>query len=548
MAQFDLHEIAFPSLDDEQIAKLGSCTATSVTKYAAGDVLVQVGARDFKFFVVRSGEIEILDQTGETPTTIAVHGRGEFTGDVSHLTGTPAIFTAVALSDCEVYAISSVLLKEVINQCPDLGDIILRAFMARRQLVRESGTFTGVRVIGSRYSPDTFRIREFLAKNLVLFTWTDIEANPDVDTLLKHFGVTEDETPIVVCPKHVLRNPSNLVLAEGAGIRKVLERTVYDLAVVGAGPAGLAAAVYGASEGLNTVVLEGTAPGGQAGSSMRIENYLGFPLGLTGRELAEKAVIQANKFGAVLTVGTPVTGVTFNGGYSEIGLDDGQSIVAKSLLVATGADYRRLEVDGCERFEGCGVYYSATPNEAKQCKGVDAAVVGGGNSAGQAAVYVAGQARRVYLLIRGGDLYKQMSSYLAHRIERMPNIEILLNTTIEHMLGDGQLTTIEVVNRKTGDQRTLNIAALFSFIGASPRTGWLPKDIETDARGFVRTGSTVEKLSDGATRRQPFHLETSRRGVFAAGDVRADSVKRVASAVGEGSMAIQFVHEYLKEM
>ncbi len=393
MAQFDLHEIAFPSLDDEQIAKLGSCTATSVTKYAAGDVLVQVGDRDFKFFVVRSGEIEILDQTGETPTTIAVHGRGEFTGDVSHLTGTPAIFTAVALSDCEVYAISSALLKEVINQCPDLGDIILRAFMARRQLVRESGTFTGVRVIGSRYSPDTFRIREFLAKNLVLFTWTDIEANPDVDTLLKHFGVTEAETPIVVCPKHVLRNPSNRELAEGAGIRKVLERTVYDLAVVGAGPAGLAAAVYGASEGLNTVVLERTAAGGQAGSSMRIENYLGFPAGLTGSELTEKAVIQASKFGAVLSVGTPVTGVTFNGGYSEIGLDDGQSIVAKSLLVATGADYRRLEVDGCERFEGCGVYYSATPNEAKQCKGADVAVVGGGNSAGQAAVYLAGQAR-----------------------------------------------------------------------------------------------------------------------------------------------------------
>jgi thioredoxin reductase (NADPH) len=548
MAQFDLHEIAFPSLDDAQIAKLGSCTATSLTKYVAGDVLVNVGDRDFKFFVVRSGEIEILDQTGETPSTIAVHGRGEFTGDVSHLTGTPAIFTAVALSDCEVYAISSDLLKQVINQCPDLGDIILRAFMARRQLVRESGTFIGVRVIGSRYSPDTFRIREFLAKNMVLFTWTDLEANPDVDTLLKHFGVTEAETPIVVCANHVLRNPSNRELAEGAGIRKPLERTVYDLAVVGAGPAGLAAAVYGASEGLNTVVLERTAAGGQAGSSMRIENYLGFPAGLTGSELTERAVIQANKFGAVLSVATPVTGVTFNAGYSQIGLDDGQSIVAKSLLVATGADYRRLEVDGCERFEGCGVYYSATPNEAKQCAGADAAVVGGGNSAGQAAVYLAGQARTVYLLIRGDDLYKQMSSYLAHRIEHTPNIEILLNTTVEHMLGDGQLTTIEVVNRKTDARRKLNVVGLFSFIGAVPRTEWLPRDIETDSRGFVRTGSAVEKLSDGATRREPFHLETSRRGVFAAGDVRADSVKRVASAVGEGSMAIQFVHEYLKEM
>jgi len=548
MAQFDLHETAFPTLDETQIAKLGSCTGASLSKYSAGDVLVHVGDRNFKFFVVRSGEIEILDQTGDTPTTIAVHGRGEFTGDVSHLTGTPAIFTAVALSDCEVYAISGDLLKQVINQCPDLGDIILRAFMARRQLVRESGTFTGVRVIGSRYSPDTFRIRDFLAKNLVLFTWIDLEANHDVDQLLKHFGVTEADTPIVVCSEHMLRNPSNAELADAAGIRKPLERTVYDLAVVGAGPAGLAAAVYGASEGLNTVVLERTAPGGQAGSSMRIENYLGFPTGVTGRDLAERAVLQANKFGAVLSIARPVTGVTFNGGYSVIGLEDGESLVAKCLLVATGAEYRRLEVDGCERFEGSGVFYAATQTEAQQCRGADVVVVGGGNSAGQAAVFLAGQSRQVFLLIRGDDLYKQMSAYLARRIAQTPNIEVLLNTSVERMLGDGHLATVEVVNRKTGEKRALQIAALFSFIGAVPRTGWLPKDIETDARGFVRTGSAVEKLSAGVTRREPFLLETSRRGVFAAGDVRASSVKRVASAVGEGSMAIQFVHEYLKEM
>ena len=548
MAQFDLHEIAFPTLDDTQIAELGDCTAATLSTYAAGDVLFHVGDRNFKFFVVRSGEIEILDPSGDRPTTIAVHGRGEFTGDVSHLNGTPAIVTAVALSDCQVYAISNELLKQVINQCPNLGDIILRAFMARRQLVRESGTFTGVRVIGSRYSPDTFRIRDFLAKNLVLFTWIDLEANPDVDQLLKHFGVSEAETPIVVCSEHMLRNPSNRVLAEAAGIRKPLERTVYDLAVVGAGPAGLAAAVYGASEGLKTLVLERTAPGGQAGSSMRIENYLGFPMGLTGSELAERAVLQANKFGAVLSIATPVTGVTFNDAYSVVALDDGETVVAKCLLVATGADYRRLEVDGCERFEGSGVFYAATPNEVQQCRGADVAVVGGGNSAGQAAVFLAGQARRVYILIRGVDLYKQMSSYLAHRIEQTANIEVLTHTSVERMLGNGQLSTIEVRNRVAGETRTLPIAALFSFIGAVPRTEWLPKEIETDARGFVRTGPTVEKLSAGATRREPFHLETSRRGVFAAGDVRANSVKRVASAVGEGSMAIQFVHEDLKEM
>jgi thioredoxin reductase (NADPH) len=548
MAQFELHETAFPTLTDAQIAQLGSCTAATPSTYAAGDVLVHVGDRDFKFFVVRSGEVEILDQTGDVPATIAVHGRGEFTGDVSHLTGTPAIFTAVALSDCEVYAIAGDRLRQVINQCPDLGDIILRAFMARRQLVRESGTFTGLRVVGSRYSPDTFRIRDFLAKNLVLFTWIDLEANPDVDQLLKHFGLTEADTPVVVCKEHLLRNPSNLQLADAVGLHKLLERTVYDLAVVGAGPAGLAAAVYGASEGLKTVVLESTAPGGQAGSSMRIENYLGFPTGLTGSDLAERAVLQANKFGAVLSIPAAVTGVSFNGGYSVVALDGGETVVTKCLLVATGAEYRRLEVEGCAQFEGSGVFYAATPNEVQQCRGANVVVVGGGNSAGQAAVFLAGQASQVFILIRGDDLYRQMSSYLARRIEQTPNIEVLLETSVARMLGNGQLSTVEVVSRKTGDTRALPVAALFSFIGAVPRTGWLPKDIETDDKGFVRTGPAVEKLSDGVTRREPFLLETSRRGVFAAGDVRASSVKRVASAVGEGSMAIQFVHEYLKEM
>lgn len=548
MAQFELHETAFPTLTDAQIAQLGSCTAATPSTYATGDVLVHVGDRDFKFFVVRSGEVEILDQTGDVPATIAVHGRGEFTGDVSHLTGTPAIFTAVALSDCEVYAIAGDRLKQVINQCPDLGDIILRAFMARRQLVRESGTFTGLRVVGSRFSPDTFRIRDFLAKNLVLFTWIDLEANADVDQLLKHFGLTEADTPVVVCKEHLLRNPSNRQLADAVGLHKLLERTVYDLAVVGAGPAGLAAAVYGASEGLKTVVLESTAPGGQAGSSMRIENYLGFPTGLTGSDLAERAVLQANKFGAVLSIPAAVTGVTFNGGYSVVALDGGETVVTKCLLVATGAEYRRLEVEGCAQFEGSGVFYAATPNEVQQCRGANVVVVGGGNSAGQAAVFLAGQAKQVYMLIRGDNLYRQMSSYLARRIEQTPNIQVLLETSVARMLGNGQLSTVEVVNRTTRDTRALQVAALFSFIGAVPRTGWLPKDVETDDKGFVRTGSAVEKLSDGVTRREPFLLETSRRGVFAAGDVRASSVKRVASAVGEGSMAIQFVHEYLKEM
>jgi thioredoxin reductase (NADPH) len=404
-------------------------------------------------------------------------------------------------------------------------------------------------VIGSRYSRDTFRIRDFLAKNRVLFTWLDVEADPQVKQLLKQFGVTEADTPVVAWGrKLLLRNPSDKELAEALGIRRPLQHTVYDLAVVGAGPAGLAAAVYGASEGLNTVVLERTAPGGQAGCSMRIENYLGFPTGITGSELADRAVVQANKFGATLSVTTPVTSLAFDNAYPVLHLDSGETIVAKSLLIATGAEYRRLKAEGCERFEGLGVYYAATPVEAPLCQGADVVVVGGGNSAGQAAVYLAGVARKVYLLIRGDDLYKDMSSYLARRIEQTENIEVFLDTEVRRMSGDGQLGSVEIFNNETGEVRTLQTPALFSFIGAAPRTDWLPPDIEKNAKAFIQTGITVAESPQWNVQRQPFLLETSRPGVFAAGDVRAGSVKRCASAVGEGATSVQFVHAYLREM
>ena len=317
--------------------------------------------------------------------------------------------------------------------------------------------------------------------------------------------------------------------------------------MVGAGPAGLAAAVYGASEGLNTVVLERTGPGGQAGRSMRIENYLGFPTGITGSELADRAAIQANKFGAQISVPTPVTALTFDQAYSVLQSEGKETIVAKCVLIATGADYRRLTVEGCERFEGCGVYYAATPIEAQMCRGSEVVVVGGGNSAGQAAVFLAGQVRKVYLVIRGDDLYKNMSSYLACRIEDTPNIEVLRNTEVRRLVGDGYLTSVELIDKKTGETRTIQTPALFSFIGAIPRCDWIPPEIERDDKGFVRTGPAVAQSPHWTAKRQPFLLETSRPGVFAAGDVRAGSIKRVASAVGEGAMAVQFVHEYLKE-
>jgi len=550
MAEHELETIAFPKLTESQVAQLGRYAGGSSKKFQAGEALFRTGDQVSNFFVIKSGELELVDETGEKPKAIRVLKPGEFTGDVGHLTGNPKLVSAIARSEGEVYEISDKALREILNQDPQLSDIILQAFIARRQMMREAGDFIGLRVIGSRHSRDTFRIRDFLAKNRVLFTWLDLETDPEVGRLLEQFGVAEADTPVVACAHRLLlRNPSNRELADAIGIRRPLEQTVYDLAIVGSGPAGLAAAVYGASEGLNTVVLERTAPGGQAGSSMRIENYLGFPTGITGSDLADRAVLQADKFGARISVPTPVVGLTFDKAYSVIGLEGGETIVAKCLLIATGAEYRRLGVEGCERYEGCGVYYAATPNEIPFCRGADVVLVGGGNSAGQAAVYLAQHARKVFVLIRGDDLCKSMSAYLAHRILHTPNIEIFRNTTVERMGGgDRDLNSVEIINSKTGEKQTLQVAALFSFIGAVPRTDWLPAEIEKDAKDFVRTGIALAESPQWKLKRQPFLLETSRPGVFAAGDVRSDSVKRVASAVGEGSMSIQFVHEYLKGM
>jgi len=377
----------------------------------------------------------------------------------------------------------------------------------------------------------------------------DLDRDAGVEEVLGRFHVSAADVPVVICRCDVvLRNPTNQQIADALGFNDAIDQThVRDLVIVGAGPAGLAAAVYGASEGLDVLVVESTAPGGQAGSSSRIENYLGFPMGITGSELADRAVLQANRFGAHLSIPSPVSSLSFDGRYLILTLEDRETVVAKCLLIATGAQYRRLGVEDCERFEGCGVYYAATPNEARMCQGSDVVVVGGGNSAGQAAVFLSGQARKVYHLIRGDDLNKDMSSYLARRVEQTENIELLRNTEVKRMHGTSHISAVDIQNRRTGEETRLEIAALFSFIGAVPRTEWLPKEIETDSRGFVLTGAAVKAVSMGPTTRDPFLLETSRRGVFAAGDVRAGSVKRVASAVGEGSVAVQFVHSVLAE-
>ena len=371
MNEHNLLSVAFPTLDETQISQLARCADAAPKLFRDGQTLFAAGERNMNFFVVKSGEVEIVDHSGDERKTVTIHRPGEFTGDVSHLTGLPAVVSGIARGDCEVYEITGDALRNVLNQCPGISDLILQAFIARRQLLRESPNFTGLRVIGSRYSPDTFRVRDFLSKNRILFTWVDVETDPNVDRLLKQFGVTESDTPVVACGSMLLlRNPSNRQLADAIGIRQPLEDLVYDLVVVGAGPAGLAAAVYGASEGLRTAVLEHTAPGGQAGGSMRIENYLGFPTGLTGSELAGRAILQANKFGAHLSVPTPVNRLTFENAYTIVHLDGGETVTAKCLLIATGADYRRLGVEGSDRFEGTGVYYAATVAEAQLCQGI----------------------------------------------------------------------------------------------------------------------------------------------------------------------------------
>ncbi len=549
MSANNLLSVAFPTLDEAQIRQLAGCTHAEPKLFRDGQTLFAVGDRNMNFFVVKSGEVEIVDYSGDAPKTITVHRPGEFTGDISHLTGLPAVVSGIARGDCEVYEITGDALRQVLNQCPAISDIVLQAFIARRQLLRESPNFTGLRVIGSRYSPDTFRVRDFLSKNRILFTWVDVENDPNVDRLLRQFGVTESDTPVVACGRMLLlRNPSNRQLADAIGIHQPLEDLVYDLVVVGAGPAGLAAAVYGASEGLRTAVLEQTAPGGQAGSSMRIENYLGFPTGLTGSELAGRAILQANKFGAHLSVPTLVNRLAFENAYTLVRLDGSETVTAKCLLIATGADYRRLGVAGADRFEGTGVYYAATLAEAHLCQGSQVVVVGGGNSAGQAAVFLSGHAHSVLIVIRGDDLHKSMSSYLVQRIEQTPNIELLCNSTIRQMNGNGHLASVDIVHSKTGEARTVETPGVFSFIGADPRTSWLPQEIERDEKGFVRTGADLAHSPYWTSGRQPLLLETSRPGVFAAGDVRSGSVKRVASAVGEGAMAVQFVHEHLRHM
>ena len=525
---------AYPRLTDEQLMLLRRFGERKALP--KGAALFCEGDRDCDFFVLLDGAAAVVQETDGAPRLIGVHGPGRFLGDLSLLTGHAVYHTAIAQDDVEVLAVPVDRLKMAVAEDPALGDLILRAFMVRRSL--ELGIGAGLRIIGSRFTADTRRLREFASRNRVPHRWIDLEQDKEAEAILQRLDIPPNQTPVVIWKgNNVLRNPSNVELARLIGLRAVPDRTAHDLVVVGAGPAGLAAAVYGASEGLSTVVLDQLATGGQAATSSQIENYLGFPAGISGAELADRAVVQARKFGAVFTIPGEAQSLDFADGYHRLRLADGEELTAHTVILATGVHYKRLDIPGMERLEAPSVYYAATESEAQLCRGDPVTVVGGGNSAGQAAIFLARRASAVNLVIRHGDLNRDMSRYLADRIRRTPRVKVWRSCEVSELFGDTAMTAVEIHDLATDQRRVVDSSALFLLIGSVPHTAWLDGQIPLDEKGFVLTGSSGNGYRS--------MLETGRAGVFAVGDVRSGSVKRVASAVGEGAIAVRLVHEFL---
>ena len=542
-------EHLFPVLTDAQMRRVASHGRRRATM--RGDVLVDVRVKEVPFFVVLSGEILVLRPGEAAEIPIAVHRRGQFNGEGNMLSGRPSMTQLRVTESGEVIELTRDQLLALIQTDAELSQILMRSFILRRQalIAQDLGD---VVVIGSAHNPGTLRVKTFLTRNGHPFHYVDLDHDGETQELLDRFRVSQADVPIVICrAETVLRNPTNAEVAACLDFNEALDQArVYDVIVAGGGPAGLAAAVYGASEGLDVVVLESNVPGGQAGSSSRIENYLGFPTGISGLELAGRAYAQALKFGSHIMVATGATTLACHGQHAVVS-GGGLTLAARTVIIATGAEYSKPAIDNLSAFEGAGVYYAATRMEAQLCVGDEVAVVGGGNSAGQAAVFLAETAARVHLLVRGDRLSETMSRYLIRRIEENPAIVLHPRTEIVELQGNGSLDRLTWRSGATSDRETRDIRHVFLMTGAVPNTQWLNGSVVLDQKRFVKTGSDLSAEDLAAAQwplaRPPFLLETSHPGIFAVGDVRSGNVKRVASAVGEGSIAVAFIHQVLQQ-
>ncbi len=543
-------EQAFPALTPSQIDRIrpfGRIRQTTV-----GEILFEPGDPTAHFFVVLSGAMEILQLTVQGERLIVTHQAGSFTGEMTMISGRGALARGRVTAAGEFLELSPEALRTLVARDGELSGIFMRAFILRRVLLISSGS-GNVILLGSRHSAKTLRLREFLTRNGHPHTYIDLDTETGAQELLDRFTVTLDEIPVVICNgETVLRGPSIQELAKCLGLNAhITTSEVRDLVIVGAGPAGLAAAVYGASEGLDVLVIEAESPGGQAGSSSKIENYLGFPMGITGNELSGRAAAQAQKFGAKMLVANNVTRLNCERRPYELSVDCGQTIRARAVVIASGAQYNKPAIDNLKKFESQGVYYGATYIEAQLCGNEEVVVIGGGNSAGQAAVYLSQTASKVHMVVRARQLSDTMSRYLIQRIEENPAIELHYRTEIVGLDGDTQLERVTWQDKNTGEISTHDLRHLFIMAGGSPRTEWLKGCLAMDSKGFVLTGRDLDPvLHDFRWQlpRVPFMLETSLPGVFAVGDVRSGNVKRVAAAVGEGSIAISLVHRVLAEL
>jgi thioredoxin reductase (NADPH) len=542
----DTESIAFPKLNDQQLSLLEPLGERRVLK--RGQLIYKAGQRDLGLTVVLRGEIEAFEQRDGTEQILATAHERDFVGDVAMLQGTSALASVrVTSPECEILHIPTAMLQRTFAELPGVSSTIVTALIMRRRRLARDREFAGLRVLAARGSREGRELDDFLDKNHIPHRLIEFESEQG-QALAKRLHISNRNLPVLITPTGTpLRRPSLREVAQVVGLLRPLAfenetEILADLAIVGAGPAGLAAAVYAASEGLRTVVLESYAPGGQAGSSSLIENFFGFPTGISGGDLTWLAQLQAYRFGAKFSTPAQALSLHYDGTdeYHTCLQVDGCGAVlrAKSVLIATGADYRRLDADGREQFEGMGVYYAATALEGKICRGATVIVVGSGNSAGQAAMFLSEGAAKVLLVVRGNDL-SRMSTYLSRRVEKQKNIEILFQTEVRKMSGGKCLEEAELENTKTGERRVVQTPAIFSMIGANPCTEWLPGEIECDEKGFIKTGTAVENASAWKeNERQPGPLETSVPNIFAAGDVRSGSVKRCAAAVGEGGMAI----------